>query len=515
MTERPIIGVHGERPSLYGSRPRGLGTPLIESLTGFLARLCRLRHVLVRDVLDSLVRPLVPSGILPPPPALTLFLTQQVVQFDGMRPQTSSVVSALERLTGLSDLVLHTFLPWAGLSSPAYSGAVTPQPARWCARCLDQWDLEGVDPWEPLLWRCALASYCPHHRIPLSWRCPSCASTLSVIADRVPLGFCSRCGHVLHEGDPHLRGPGVDFRRDHTARFDWWTSVALGQMLSVQSQASERAGVDGFADLIRTSSSVPRVGLQSIARYLGVSHRTLAHWRDGDPKPRLRWYLRVCIRLGANPAAVALGDCSFPTPWRESMSKWRSLCVSGTPRVRAREDRWRRLARAIDRSIAQGGPRSVRDFARDQGVHFTILNRRFPDKYAVLVGQAARHRDAERHLFQARCRHALDSALSSPDVRSVCSVARSLGITTDRLKRNCPQRYARLLVLYRERSREARRHRLQSRCRAVRDSVRDSLAEGVRPSLWRAVTRAGLPETLCADPSVRSAWHNALDELSS
>ena len=515
MTQRPNIGVPGERPALYGPRPRGVGTPLVESLTGFLTRLCRARHVLVRDVLDSLVRPLVPSRTLPPWSALTLFLAQQVVQFDGMRPQSSSVVSALERLTGLSHLVLHTFLPWAGLSPPAYSGAVTPQPARWCARCFERWHLEGVDPWEPLLWRSALASYCPHHRIPLSSRCPSCASTLSVVADRVPLGYCSRCGHLLHEGDPYLREPGVDFRRDQPARFDWWTSLALGQMLSVQRQASDRVGIDGFVDLIGTSSSVPRVGLQSIARYLGVSHRTLAHWRDRERKPRLRWYLRVCIRLGANPAEVAIGDRSFPTPWRESMSKWHSLCVSGTPRVRAREDRWRRLARAIDRSIAQGGPRSVRDFARDQGVHFTILHRRFPDRYALLVRQAARHRDAERRLFQARCRRALDSALSSPDVQSVRSVAHSLGTTTDRLKRNCPQRYARLLVLYRERSREARTRRLQSRCRAVRDSVRDSLAEGVRPSLWRAVTRAGLPETLCAEPSVRSAWSQALDDLSS
>ena len=515
MIARPNNDVLLRRHRLYGVRPLGLGTPMVESLTGFLTRVCRARHVLVRDVLDSFVRPLVPVGTLPPRSTLPLFLVQQVVQFDGMRPQSAAVVSALERLTGLSDLALHTFLPWAGLSPPGYSGAVTPQPSRWCARCFEQWHLEGVDPWEPLLWRCVLASHCPHHRIPLSRRCPSCGFTLSVVADRVPLGYCSRCGHLLHQDDPHLRGPRLNFRRDTVARFDWWTSVALGQMISVQSQALDRAGIDGFAGLIRTSSSFPRVGLQSIARYLGVSHRTLAHWRDGERRPRLRWYLRVCIRLGANPAEVGIGDRSFPTPWREPMSKWRSLCVSGTLRVREREARWDRLRQALDRSIAQGGPRSVRDFARDQGVHFTILHRRFPDRYAVLVAQAVRHRDAEHSLFQARCGRSLDSALSSPDVHSARSVAHSLGITTDRLKRNCPQRYARLLVLYRERSRDARRRRLQSRCRAVRDSVRDSLAEGVRPSLWRAVTRAGLPETLCTDPSVRSAWLNALDDLSS
>lgn len=501
------------RPPLYGARPLGLGTPLVESLIGLFARLCRARHVLARDVLDALVRPLVPPGTLLPYCELPRFLSQQAARLDGMQAQSAAFAGALERLTGLSDLDLHTFLPWAALSPPAHSGAVAPRSARWCARCFEDWHRAGVDPWEPLLWRSRLASHCPHHRVPLSSRCPACGASSSVVSDRVPLGVCGRCGRLLSCGDPNLRAVLPSLRSAPEDRFAWWVSLALGQMLSVQSRA--RAGIDvgGFARLIRRCAAAPGVGIQPLARYLGVSHRTLVHWRDGACKPRLRWYLRVCIRLGASPAQIALGSGAFHTPWREPMSRWRERAVTGTAQIRDNEARWTRLSRAIDRSIASGGPRSVRDFARKQGVHFTIIGRRFPQRYATLVAQAAANRARERRAFESECARALDAALAGSRPRSALSVAQALKITSGRLQRTCPDRYARLVAVYAERAAHARSDRLRSRCQAVRASVHRLLSTDVHPSLWRAVTCAGLPEALCGHPSIREAWRAAVRHL--
>ena len=502
------------RRVLYGRRPLGEGTPLVESLTGFLARLCAARHLRVLDVLDHLIRPLVPVGTLPARTALHWFLSQNMVRFDGMHSQSALFVSAMEQLTGLSRLDLHTFLPWARLFAADNSGAVRSYRKRWCARCLEQWHLKGAEPWEPLLWRSPVSTYCPLHRIPLSEGCPSCGAVLPVVSDRVPLGFCDRCGHLLHQGDACLRGGyQVDFQPDESARFEWWISFALGQMLSAQRFALDQMEPGGFARLIDSCCSSPGPGLSSVARYLDTSLTTVLRWRRPEAQPRLRRYLSVCLRLGANPAEVALGDqYFFPTPWNAHTPAWRSPSVSGTPRVQALEVRWRRLRCALDRAIAQGTFRTVGDFAREQRVHVSTIQRRFPDRYSALVAKAAALRAAERVAFAARCEKALESVVLSSEVRSPRSVARSFGITGRTLRRYCPDLYARVVALNEERSGEARRTRDESRRQVVREAVRDLLDQGVRPSFWLSVSHAGLPKDLCRDPSLRKVWSEELRE---
>ena len=471
MISRAGTAPASRRPVLYGCRPLGEGTPLIESLTGFLARLCGARNLRVRDVLDHLVRPLVPIGMLPQRRALGWLLHAGFDWFDGLRPQLAPFVSAMEHLTGLSGLGLHTFVPWAKVFSHVSSGVVGPSPKRWCARCLEQWHRQRVEPWEPLLWRSPAAAYCPLHRVPLSERCPSCARFLPPVSDLVPIGFCHRCGHLLHRGDPHLPADSsVDLHRDDSVRFEWWISLALGQMLSVQRFALSDAQPAGFAQLIASTCSPPGPGINSVSRYLGVSPPTVLTWRRGERHPPLRQFLTVCLKLGASPAQVALGpQLSFPTPWRAYTPDWRSLSVSGTPRLRAWDARLHRLRSTLDRAIEQGAFRSVDDFARAHRVSPNTVRRQFPDRYTMLLQRASALRAADRGLLEARRQAALDTVLSRSETPSVSSVSRSLGIAPDTFQRWFPEVHAALL----DRA-AADRAALTARCQAALDAVIDS-----------------------------------------
>ena len=449
------------RPLLYGCRPLGEGTPLIESLTGFLSRICARRNVRVRDVLDYLVRPLVPTGTLPPRPDLSWFLLRRAVWFDGMRPRFAPFVAALEQLTGLSQLSLHTSFPWARVFSPANSGFASSPSQRWCARCLEQWHREGVEPWEPLVWRSPVATYCPRHGVPLTERCPSCMRALPLLSDWVPIGFCHHCGHSLHRGDPNLSGTApIDLHREDSARFEWWTSVALGQMLSVQRLAVADAEPAGFQRLIDRACSPPGPGIISVSRYLGVSYPTVLTWRRGEGHPPLRQFLSVCLKVGANPAQVALGpQYSFPTPWEEHAPDWRSDSMSGGPRFRVSEASRCRLRKALERAIDHGTFRSAREFGRAHNVSIQTVGRQFPDLYAILVERGAALREADRRAAAAQYQKVLDAHISGSDVCSVTSVARSLGIALDTLQCACPDSYARLQALYSERRKGVQRKR--------------------------------------------------------
>ena len=504
------------RPALYGRTPNGVGTPLVESLTGFLARLCAVRGLLVTDVLDRLVRPLVPSGTLRPRRDLSWFLTRHVSSFDGAGDPAVALVRALERLTGGSDLVLHTFLPWRGLFSPYGPGAIRQGGKRWCCRCLEAMHAGGVEPWEPLLWRLAPATWCPEHRVPLSERCPSCGHTLHVVTQRVPPGYCERCGHLLHRDDPHLDGGDFDPARDTDALWEWWTSVALGQMLATQSLAAQHAASDRFVDFLRDALDRHGSNVEALVRTLGLNRSVVERWLDRSRRPRLRPFLTACIRLRVSPVGVGTGVPHLVPrglcPWMDapSVGPDPGTAASDPSRQRAWDARWARAVPALDRFIAGRGCRSVGAVERSLGLSRGTVQRRDPDRYAALRACCAARREAERGSLRDRAKQALDSAIAGPRFQSAYEVARSLGVYSGTLERWFPERYARLVALHASRRQQASRALLDRRCSALRAAVFDLVRSGQHPSFPTALAYAGLPPTLCRFPSVRPVFEAAL-----
>ena len=505
------------RPVLYGRPPHAVGTPLVESLTSYLARISAARGLLVTDVLDLLVRPFLPPGTLRPHRDLSWFLTCHVSSFDGAGDPAVAVVRALERLTGRADLVLHTFLPWRGMFSPHGPGAIWQGGKRWCCRCLEAMHADGVEPWEPLLWRLAPATRCPEHGVPLSEHCPSCGRTLRVVTQLVPLGHCERCGHLLHREDPFLRSGDFDPARDTDALWEWWTSVALGQMLIVQSAALHSATPDRFVGFLRDALDRHGGNVESLVRELRLNRSMVERWLDRSRRPRLRPFLAACMRLRASPAGVGTGlpqlfRGAVPCPWTgpSPTVPGSGVSVSGPSRRRAWDARWARAVPALDRLIAGGVCRSVEAVERSLCLSRGTVQRRDPERYAALRACCAAHRDADRRSFRHRAKQALDHAIDGSGSRSVYAVARSLGIYSGTLERWFPERYERLVTLHSEYRNQASRALLERRCGALRAAVFDLVRSGQHPSFPAALSHAGLPHTLCRVPSVRPAFEAAL-----
>ena len=505
------------RSVLYGRSPAGVGTPLVESLSGYLARLCAARAVRIVDVLDRLVRPLVPDSTLPPYRQLSWLLVQQFVEFDGLGRQAEAFVAAVARLTGRADLAGHTFLPWRRLFSVHRSGVVRRAGKRWCARCLDAWHADGVEPWEPLLWRLAPAEWCPVHRVPLSHRCPSCGRRLRLVTERVPPGHCERCGVLLHSGDPALRAKPLDRRASRDVLWGWWVSVALGRMLGAQAQAARHASSEGFVRLINETIAHPGSGVLPLARHLGVTSTPLLRWRDRECLPRLSTYLDVCIRLGADPADVGTAGRGpraddSPLPWRRACRLgWsRSDPVSGAVRGRAAADHWSNVEARLDRVVQAGDFRTVEDVVRRLGIRATTFANRLPEHHAMVVARCAERRTAERQAFRDRCERVLDAALAAVQPPSACAVARECGVRLGTLKGWFPERYARVVERHAKARAQACARLLVKRRRSVCVAVSALVEAAEPPSLHRTVRRAGLSDKLRSDPAVRAMWVDAL-----
>ena len=409
------------RTVLYGRFPAGLGTGLVESLSSYVARLCAARSVSVPDVFDRLVRPLVPDGLVPCRGRLSYYLSHDSVDLDGLGPQVEHYVSAFERLTDCPRLRLHTFLPWRTLFSPRNAAVVLRSGKRWCPRCFADWRQRRIELWEPLLWRVPPVRWCPQHRVPLTERCPACGRTQRVVSQTAPIGQCERCGAGLAcaQWSGGAAAPGAG--SDTAVRWDWWTAVAVNQMLAAQMQASDHVSPVGFAALVESArAQFPRRSLNAVAEHLGVCRSTLEAARRVDRPLRLSTFLAMCMRLGANPVEVAFAPygAAFDAGWDVAglaTQPWPRLNPAYRTRACGRDnpERWKRISVALDALLRQDRVCSPTQFAKSLEVALGTVRRRFPDRIRQLSERYQVQRDADRQRLREQRYQAVRDAVTT------------------------------------------------------------------------------------------------------
>ena len=447
---------------LYGRTPMGEGTPWTESLTSFVGRLARARHLTSTAVFDGLVRPRVPEGMMRKPARLSRFLASGAVVYDGLGRHAEALVGAVSSLTGLENLSSHTLLPWRPLLSGKRNGALRYGQKRWCAPCLAEWRAEGLELWEPLLWRIALVNRCPVHRAPFSEVCPKCQAPQGLLVQTVPFGTCRSCKHGLEAGAKRFpAGPAPELESE-AARREWWIAVEVGRLLAFQSAVSSFASSDNFSMMLKGyASRVNHGSTRNLVRFLGADRLTVVNWLHGRSLPTLDSFLRACLRLGADPLQVAI----FP-----HMPPPRSCHY---PR---------------DKAPASWPPFSRGTRGSSCGPH----------------GPA----------FWSKVTEALSGMLADPKTAhlSATQTAKALGIRTETLRRRYPREFSRIQERYGNYLQGERRRAFRERCRRIREAVRDCVHEEVYPSQEGVFRRARVSRTFQSLPEYKEAWFSALQE---
>ena len=397
---------------LYGRKPLGAGTPLVESLSGFLGRLALARDLLPSVICNELVRPLVPEGIRGDSYWLGGLSGQNGLVWDDCCDFTEALVGALTELTAFDDLALHTFLPWRPVLSSERGYVLRRRHRRWCASCLGGWRADGVEPWEPLIWRVELARRCPVHRTPFSEVCPACGSSQGFPPGWVSCDTCRNCGHKLEVGDPlYTSGIGLLTRQE-----DWWewrVSWLVGRMLSAQEEMAAFASPRGFLTLLdRVRHRRGLRSIRSLSVHLGVDYTRLQRWLKNEPW-RFESFLRVCSEVGADPLAVAVfphrefsvsGEtgggvwCGAQLPARQRRSR-HSPCRSWDAA------RWKRVAEKLYEFLEgpERGRHSMWAVSRSLEISPGTLKNRYPKEYAKLVAQHEKYKQRQRK--QRRRKH--------------------------------------------------------------------------------------------------------------
>jgi TniQ len=269
-----------ERSRFYSLTPIGVGTPQVESLSGYVARLAEAHVISVGDLVGrhsmsgatSGSRERMTSSPIRRPGKQVFHATAYAI--NGVSARALKWVRILERLTCCRHLDALTLLPLGNTLSDMF---LFKRWRAWCPQCYEA-DRESGTVYERLLWTLRLATICPVHIVALEAKCPFCHKALPPLAAHSRPGYCSSCRQWLGKQG----GPSRPHPNPAEADYELYVATATGELLALCSTASRtskarfsrnlRICIDrlasgntkAFAKLTRASRALCSLGLPVI-----------------------------------------------------------------------------------------------------------------------------------------------------------------------------------------------------------------------------------------------------------
>lgn len=426
------------RSRLYALAPVGIGTPAVESLTGYLARLAAAHGVIVRRLVESEILPLLGRSYLLSPEGMgrssSFWQHSETRALNGTGRLARDLAQVLETLTLRDDLRWLTLRSWAEVLP--VRGLLRRQRA-WCPACYEEWQQAGVGPYEPLLWTLAPMSVCLRHQRRLQHTCPhsACCRALPLLGPRSRPGFCSACGRWLGSLlDERVGDAGA--LTDRELRAQRWAGEALGELLAKAPGLSPSPTRARLAHVVDTYvEAVAGGNVHRFACELGLPMGTVAQWRWGKTLPSLALLLQACYRLGTTPWRLLTDDLdSVPRFVSERPRHTAPTLLDAPRRAQPRRQAFDSSAmrRALEAVLARDDqpPPPMRQVAKRLGHHHAELIQHLPELCHAISARYLAHRhqhsvEKQRRLC-AEVRQAAVHLHQQGSYPSACRIARLL-----------------------------------------------------------------------------------------
>jgi hypothetical protein len=298
-----------------------MGSPLVESLVSYIARLAAAHCVSPTRLITDEIAPLVGKRYATTMNAGQRFLTDwhHVVALCGSGPIAREWTTALERLTGWESLA-----PLTLIHLNRFVSVPTPRTLRreraWCPVCFDHWRRNDMTPSTPLIWMIEPVTRCPIHHARLATRCPSasCGRTASWRIGHFHQACCPHCDTWLGESEHSdewitanqssgqgnvMPGNGRFFGEDEQRQICDVSDVICALLSVPESQAVPTAA-RMRQRLTAMMSATPPESFKLLRRQTGVTLHRAQAWTHGTSRLSLRQVLGICRVLEISMSAV-------------------------------------------------------------------------------------------------------------------------------------------------------------------------------------------------------------------
>lgn len=368
------------RTILYALRPVGIGTPEVESLTGYITRLAEKHYLTPVTLLKNSVSDI---SLLPKSLLQDSINSSFGASLNGFGENTKSVVEILQNATSRNEIYHTTLLHWKGKIS---NQKLLKKQMAWCSLCYEQQREEQGITYDKLIWTFEQVKVCQIHKLPLSETCPHCHEKLKLLSSKSRCGYCSKCLGWLGS-KPSLHEHSGGFTDAEALKPEIWRATKTGELLAgsspVFAQTSRYIFNDNLYNLIQISS---HGSINDFAHKTHIWHIAIRRLLKSEVLPTVGLLLDICFPFNVEPVELfaqndKFGDEAITLPINDSKS-----CTKDEVKDR------------LDTFLLEYPPPSANEVARRLAWTATRLQRNFPNQYKYVVERYSEH--AKRKLPQ-------------------------------------------------------------------------------------------------------------------
>ena len=299
------------RTRLFNLTPIGLGTPYVESLTSYIARVAAEHQVPPWFIVSKDIAPKMTRKSLAEQSGHSDLYGKMGSSLNGMCSTVAEVVRIMEELTGCSGLADLTMLRWNQVLAPA---TLVRRYRAWCPICFEEWKVKGKPIYEPLLWALKETEVCPNHFVPLAMECPKCKKPHGPVAWYSKPGYCSRCGNWLGANAFKQYGQSSDVS-SAVAEWNRFKSLGVGHLVAVRPEQITPEAAGMFSHNIRLlRDHVFKENASEFERTVHHCRITLKKWAAGEQLPQLLSVLFLAYRFNLLPQDMLLSELPGDKP---------------------------------------------------------------------------------------------------------------------------------------------------------------------------------------------------------
>jgi len=419
------------RAPFYPLEPIGVGTPLVEGLTGYLLRLAEAHALPVAALTEELRRCAPVAHPAPGGPEKDRACPYGLLSYsaNGVEESAAKWARALNAATLRADLQNLTLLAFGGFLC---SLSLFRRFRTWCPACLGELRSSNRSIYEPLLWSLTVARICPYHRRPFVSVCPRCGRPMRPIMSLSRPGYCGRCGAWLGAMPAKARTEDIAATAP-----EHWVSEATGDLLALAPDVDHQPGALRKTFRKNVDACVRHLfngNGAEFAKFAGCTATSVYNWRNRKTTPRIDQLLQLSERLRIPIAAFLLGGKGGGTVnWKTikpGATNYATPAVLHRPRAKMRQTLRMVLNERPAPSLSEvacrlgyGGTEGLRRIS-------STLCKQITDNYKKSVQYEPRSRGPRwRICGRKEVEAALKAALAKKEPESIPRIARRLGYT--------------------------------------------------------------------------------------
>lgn len=386
-----------ERSRFYNLEPIGVGTPEVESFSGYISRLAWEHSVSpVILIKNSVAKP----EYLPKVLSQNSIPAAIAANLNGFSETTEKMVEIFKRATFREDIKRTTLL---FLKNKISTHGLLRKNFTWCPVCFqEQLEIGGII-YDKLIWTFEVVEVCLIHQTDLYQVCPYCLNKLKVLSGKSRPGFCSKC----------LRWLGLK-NINKTSNLDSkhiWIAQSISQFLQLRSQVSDNF-IFNLENLIRRTTDG---NINDFAFLTGVWHLAIRRLLKSEVQPTLKMLIDICYPLDFSLINLFIENHMF-NKTDDNLQK--------ESKVQTKEE----VILKLPAYLLENPPPSANEVARRINWRTIRFQRNFPDEYKRIVERYLQSQaDKLPDYTDEQIEEILKNALTENPPPSLQSIFRKIG----------------------------------------------------------------------------------------